>query len=332
MAQLKCSLYPNKEEIQSLKMTVGDVVHLSCQNSEPSSSNIDFSNLDDTTLEMRVDAEFKDAVKLLKVNYNSDTLNLKITSYLVGKHQIPAVQLVDKNQALVLGDWNFEVLSVQDPQKPVKEPMGPIGALGENLDPFYWIFPLVILFFLMLSFTYGFLQKRKYKKRLQEMKLDQYGKDPITYFYSQMRKAQRNYLEDFQKNKSAPTSNSSQDLNQEETQKKNILLFLNVLKYEIEIYLSRKFVIPAIYLKPKQIIKKINQKYSYFREDFGKPINEWYREWELNHKKFVNPSKEVNKESSIDLIKAQKDSLQIFKNGQRMIEKIDQWLKKQENL
>lgn len=182
MADLECRVQTAEE---GKELTVGDRFLLSCQGSVPE------FKLD--ALELRVDEKDKYKLKLFRAEKKEGGIDLQVTSYVVGQHQIKAAQLVDESSSAVLSDLAFTVASVQDPQQPQQKPFGPFGAVHF----FPWLFlilALIVVFSALAPFVVIGFAKRKRRKLMDEVNKQVFQYAAFPELHRLLRQSQRRYL------------------------------------------------------------------------------------------------------------------------------------------
>ncbi len=291
MAVVQCEI-----QMQEKELTVGSLFALDCKG--------DWPKMNAQESELRLDQEFQYTLKLLKMDFVSPTeAKLWVTSYEVGEHTIKAAQLVDKENSVVLGDHQggdlrFVVASVQDPQKPVQEPIGPLGPLKIAISPVYWATALALIFAFILMAVVRIYQKKKIQKQLRSMNLDSYVQSPLQQFYSSLRQIQRK----------SPLS-TGKALKLEE--RVEYVLQLDDL---VKLYLARKFLIPTRFWSAQQILKSIEKKNDFLYLDVGDDL-----------KKFLAESKKsVSKDSRKGTLQ-DKDCVQLADMSRKLVEKIEKY-------
>lgn len=253
MADVNCQL----EDLSSGALTVGKVFHVYCEGQIP--------KLDSKSAELRLDTNDKYKLKMIGLDSSKyRQLKLDLVSYQVGEHKIPAVQLVDSEHSIVLGDLNFTVKSVMDPQKPMTEPYGPmILKLMWPLE--YWVV-LMALFLILLTTTLSlFVRRFRYQSALKKLKLDQYQLSPYRYFQQQVKFEIRNHPE--------------------------LGECLPVFENQFDLYLSRLLNYPVQFRGPRKtksyLLLKIGKiRNSEIREKLGKEVAGYFAELSLAQKKW----------------------------------------------
>ena len=234
-------------EPSSLAVTVGQVFGLRC--------NGDFSALTSEELQIKLPETQKYALKLLGVEkVNSSEYRFKVTSYLVGSHQLKGVELsATAGGSVSLGDLSFNVESVQDPQNPQKEPFGPRGPLGLQLPWTFWAGVIAILLAL-LALSIAVLYRRIQRHRLLQelLKKDSSSPPPFQFHHTVRQVIRREPLLLYAENK------ISEDIK---------IRLLNDLEQAWRLFLGRSLLIPAHVWPERLILKELKKKNrSYFKE------------------------------------------------------------------
>lgn len=179
MSDVNCRIdLPSKDD--SSQLTVGQLFHVYCEG--------DIPKLDQKTAELRLDASAKYKLKMLSLDTSQyRQLKLDLVSYQVGAHSIPAVQLVDTEHSVVLGDLNFTVKSVMDPQNPETEVYGPMGPIKLSWPMEYWLLLIIFSVTLLVVGFAWFIKRWKFQQQLTEIRLDQFQLPPLRYLQQQVR-------------------------------------------------------------------------------------------------------------------------------------------------
>lgn len=224
MANLNCQInIPDAEK----GLTVGTVFALDCEGEIPA--------FQAGASEIRLDAADAYKLKLLDFQKDSSKLKIKVTSYKVGDHQLKAVQMLDSEHSAVLGDLQFSVKSVLDPNEPRSEAFGPMGPVVLGFP--YWFWLLIALFF---AFVFGtayriWSLKTRRKKWLASMKLQESPLGSIALLGKTLRAYQRDLGGALDKKRESV-----------EALRKSFLFFL-----------AQKFQIPTYFLSDANILKEI---------------------------------------------------------------------------
>lgn len=245
---------PNSSaEPSNLAMTVGQVFGLHCTG--------DFSAITSEDLQIKLPEAQKYALKLLAVEkVNSSEYRFKVTSYLVGSHQLKAVELSSATagssvtgSSVTLGDLSFNVESVQDPQNPQKEPFGPRGPLGLHLPWTFWAGVIAILLAL-LALSIVVLYRRVQRHRLlQELLKKDSSAPPLFQFHHTVRQMIRR----------EPSLMHGENKLPEEIKTR----LLNDLDQAWRLFLGRSLLIPAHVWPERLILKELKKKNrAYFKE------------------------------------------------------------------
>lgn len=292
MAIVQCEVQMREKEL-----TVGSLFELDCKGEWP--------KMKADEIELRLDKEFQYTLKLLNIQFVSPTeAQLIVTSYEVGEHKIKAAQIVDRENSVILGDLkggdlSFTVASVQDPQKPLQEPVGPLGPLKISISPIYWVTALGLLLVILATVATRFYQKKKMQKQLRAMNLDGYAQSPLQQFYTSLRQLQRR----------SPLS-VGQQLNIDER-----VDYVTQVDDFVKLYLARKFLIPTRFWGARQILRAIERKNDFLFLDVGDDLKKFLAE----SKKSI--SKEAKKNSALQ----DKDCLQLAEMSRKLVEKIEKY-------
>jgi len=224
---------------------VGKIFVLNCEGPWP--------HLKSDSVELRLDKEQQYTLKLLKFEFTSPTqAQLTVTSYKAGEHLLKAVQVVDAENSVVLGDLKFTVNSVLDPQNPPKEPIGPAGPLGLRLPIWYPLTLALIVLAVAGVIFYRWRLRRQKMKLLAGMRLNEYAQDPFFQFYQSARKMQRNYA-----------FFSGAPMGDEDG-----VRFAQELDQAFKVYLARVFQIPTLAWSERKILADLKRNWPDFHAEF----------------------------------------------------------------
>jgi hypothetical protein len=187
MSTAKCQVFiPQLNDWEIKDLTVGHVFELNCEGEWP--------KLDLPSLELRTGLEDKNILKLIEFKAVSESLaSLKVVSYVVGDHKLQAVQLVDQENSVLLGDLQFTVASVQDPKEPVQEPLPPAGPFFLQLHWIYFALLFALLALIGTTILIRWQKKRNRKRLMEELHLNDTAATAYNEFYKSMRHIQRKY-------------------------------------------------------------------------------------------------------------------------------------------
>jgi hypothetical protein len=206
------------------ELTVGRPFVLKCDG--------DWPELNVEKLELRLEEADKQKLKLLKFEKRSGSeAYLLVTSYQVGNHQLKAVQLVDSEHSVVLGDLQFSVQSVIDPAAPPKEPYGPMGPIVFGIPLWFWLTLSIVLTLVVSLIWWRGARRARRKKWLLEMKLYEKVLSPMAELGKSLRHLQKDLT-------------AGPDL-------------VKNLDLSYRVYLARMFKSPTLYLSDRQILKDI---------------------------------------------------------------------------
>ena len=245
----------------------------------------DISQIRSETPELRLDEADKYKIHFFGLKkVADDKIELDLTSYRVGNHQIKAAQLIDGESSVVLSDLNLTVASVMDPQEPVNEPFGPMGPM--NLYWPWWLW--LILVFVILSviglISVRIRQRLQKKKMLEEIEQHDSALSPEDEFHIQVRKILR-----FHSILSFP----EQKINPSEAQ-----AILQRLNHQWRLFVARKFLIPTSKWSDKLILKELKAEYPLCHKDLGTEIKDLFLEFE----RALNPSKTISTKDILQII------------------------------
>ncbi len=245
MSVVNCQVeIPNQETAlgkASPEITVGRQFLLQCEGEWP--------ELDSKKMELRLEAA--DKYKLQVLDFQKTTSShaqILVTSYKAGEHKLKAVQLVDAERSVVLGDLNFTVKSVINPQEPESEPFGPMGPVTFGLAWYYFAIPIFVLL-LLAAWIFTVLRRRSQKKKLiADMNLSRSALQPMAEASQKLRQILR-----------ASHTAEIKDL-------------LPQINEAFRIYLARRFLIPTLAWSDRLILKDLKSNHSEIFAVAGKSV------------------------------------------------------------
>lgn len=210
--------------VSERELTVGRPFVLRCEGEWP--------DLNPEKLELRLDPADQRKLKVLKFQKTSlSEAQLLVTSYQPGEHQLKAVQLVDADKSVVLGDLQFAVKSVINPQQPPTEAYGPMGPIEFGIPLWFWLLIAVIVSVIGGLIWWKVARRAQRRKWLGEMKLHEKVLSPM----ADLGKTLRLLLKDLSQGKA----------------------HVQELKQAYLYYLARVFQLPTLKMKDRQILAEI---------------------------------------------------------------------------
>lgn len=285
MAELNCSLNVENEKA----LTVGDRFSFSCEGT-------DIPALDLAKAEIRLEEADKYKLKLFQVQKSpSGALLLDLTSYQVGEHTLKAVQLVDSENSVLLGDLKFTIESVQNPKEPVKEPFGPWGPIWFMPYLFLALVGTALVLF-SLPFLFTWLKRRQRKKLMDILDSKSFQYAAFPELHRELRRLQREHL--FLADSSAPGDEASYQKAFQEMQGHYLT------------YLSRHFRIPAFQWTANQVVRALLKDFELPEKTLGQ-VAVSLREVERARK---DPTK-LNSKDLNQLLKMMKQTSELLETG-----------------
>ncbi len=250
MSSAKCQVFiPAIGNWETKDLTVGHVFELNCEQQGADG----WPKMDLATIELRTGSEDVHVLKLLSYHQASETLaSLQVVSYRVGSHKLQAVQLVDKDNSVLLGDLQFTVASVQNPQAPVQEPLPPVGPFYLQLHWIYFALVAALIAMVLGTLLWRWQKKRERRRLLEELHLNETAATAYNEFYRSMRTLQRKYKF---------LNNNNEDIGQ-------IQAAVADVDESFRRYISRHFQTPALKWSDRATLSDIKKFHrAYFRED-----------------------------------------------------------------
>lgn len=197
------------------------------------------ADLKPESLELRLENKDKYVLKILKFEKFTDKdIKFTVTSYKAGDHDLKALQVVSGDKSYVLGDLKFSVKSVIQPDKPVSEPYPTIGPLGVHLPVWYWVVAFLFVAAVVGRIFWLIRAKKKKKKLLQDMQIENMAQEPLAQFFQTLRKLQRQF---------AFFSGGTVDA-------EGVSSFVEGLSGAYKLYFARRYQIPTFFLTDRQIL------------------------------------------------------------------------------
>lgn len=206
--------------------------------------------------EIRLDPTDQYKLQLLDLQKESGKLNMKVTSYRVGDHQLKAVQLVDAEHSVVLSDLSFSVRSVLDPKEPRTEPYGPFGPLVTGMPIWFWIVVALIVSAALAGIFKKFFERSRRKKWLRAMGLGNSPQAPIAHLGKSLRLLQKR------------SEISAEEKSEALAELKKVFVF----------YLAQKYSVPSFYLSDHQILQEIRRSQAVLFDSLGAQLQSTFLE------------------------------------------------------
>lgn len=169
---------------QDPTLTVGERFVLACHGEIP--------ELDKKTATLQTTDQDRYKLKVLRwEKVSTDSFRIEVVSDQVGKHHLKDVTIKDATNALVIPQLEFEVKSVQDPQKPVQEPFGPQGPLPLVVPWIYWMIFAGCLSVVGVVVVFRVQRRLKRRGLMREILAGASGQSPDAELYQKLRQFQR---------------------------------------------------------------------------------------------------------------------------------------------
>lgn len=165
-ATLSCQTeIPPMDGLQDNQLTVGREFYIHCKGTWPKEFDLEKAQF------VWSQPNQKYILKLLSAQLRSvDEADLKVTSYMAAKVQIPNLILADGTHQMALGPVSFDVASVLDPKTPQPKPYGPIGPISILWPLAYTLFFSFIATVLATYIFRFFWQKRRERELRQKLR------------------------------------------------------------------------------------------------------------------------------------------------------------------
>jgi hypothetical protein len=267
---MQCNLdIPKISGLEDHQLTVGREFYLNCKGDWPKDLKLE-------SLSFKGDANMKYMLKVLGFEFRSpEEADLKVTSYVAAKVQIPQLVLTDGEKNVELGPVQFQVESVlpkpeagggmipgqQQPTKP--EPYGPIGPAVIPVPLSYWLLLLGSIAFVALMIAlriWRFNQRREMLLRLKEHDV---ALSPLQEFHQAMRKLQRANSVFFGKEATGEELHDG----------------MKELSRMFKVFVSRRLRVPAFEWSERLILKDIRRYHPSVYADYAKKLRDLFTEF-----------------------------------------------------
>lgn len=273
MAAFQCTLdIPKVPGLEDQQLTVGREFYLICKGDWP-------KTLNQENLKFAGDENFKYQLKLLKFEFRSpEEADLKVTSYVAAKYQIPQLLLTDGEQNIDLGQVQFEVQSVlpaQQQQQGQKigqlsaeeqakvEPYGPFGPATIAVPAVYWLALLGSIAFVGVLVALKVWRYNQRRAMLLRLKEHDAALSPLMEFHQAMRRLQRSNPVFFGK------AGNEQELREG----------VKELSRMFKVYMSRRLKVPAFEWNERLIVKDLRKYHPLVYDSYSKRIHDLFSEF-----------------------------------------------------
>lgn len=284
---MKCAVRGNGN------LSVGQSFELKCEADSPA----EFSNLKLDQLEIRLEKEDQYKLQILKSEQTSDSqIQFTVVSYKAGQHQLKALQIVDGEHSLVLGDLNFQVNSMINQNEPEQEPYPTVGAFSVHVPLWYWLVAFAVVASIS-SWIYFKVRERRQKAQLmKEMSLDSIAQNPVSQFFQSVRKMQRAY--GFFSGQSVDSAVMKD--------------FLIELDQAYKTYLARSFWVPALQWSERKILADLKKNHKRSYDDLRPVLRKGLAELSRAQKN-VDKVSSTDAQQLFELVRKQIDQIEAIK-------------------
>lgn len=298
MASLSCKVdIPKVQGLKDEELTVGREFYLNCSGLMPKDLHLENLKIkDENGVQEKKSSDPMSGLKLKILDSqlrDSSTIDIKMTSYLVGEHRFSNLVLSDGSQEIELGPIEYKLASVLVPgNKPQK--FGPIGPMPLGMSISYWILLATLGLAFVLILVTQIVKVRRRNKIKKELSLLEVPQTPIQQIYQTFRRLKRNYalfetgqgnIEDFE-------------------------YLAKTIEEAFRVYFSRQFRVLALQWSDTQILKNFKKKFPQIYSLKKKEIQSLLREMaQIRDKK--------------NQIQAQ-DIIQILKGTQRLVDTLEE--------
>lgn len=186
MAAIECKMrVPDVPGLEPEQLTVGREFFLDCTGpwspvADPAAAGFEFQKGNEHFLKL---------LSMRKID--EGRIELKVTSYVAGKIDIPNLKFLDGGQTTELGPLSFEVKSVLDPAQPQQEPYGPFGPATLSVPGSWWLALAVALAVACLFATLKIRASLQRKFLLKKIAAHDSALSPAREFYQTLRRLKR---------------------------------------------------------------------------------------------------------------------------------------------
>lgn len=262
MITIQCKTeIPPIEGLKENELTVGREFFLACEGDFP-------KDLVQEKLSFVLKPEQKYQIHLLSFEFRSQTkADLKVTSYKTGNIQFQDLQITDGNQTLSLGPVQYgvqTVLSQSEPgrQQAKQEPYGPIGPASLPVPMLYWAILSGLIGLVVALFAgkiYRIIQRRNMLERLKE---HDSALSPLAQFHQNLRRIQRTNTVFFGG----------------KAEKADIKQCLDETYRMLNLYLTRRFQVPAMEWSHRLVLKDIKKYHSKIYMEHSSELEKLFKE------------------------------------------------------
>ncbi|MBK9321571.1 MAG: hypothetical protein IPM97_01195 [Bdellovibrionaceae bacterium] len=257
MTSIQCKVdIPKVQGLEEGLLTVGREFFLICDGEWP-------KDLVQDKVFLESEGAQKYQLTLLGFEFRSLTeADLKVTSYLPGRHKFPNLILSDGVKKIELGPVEFQVQSVLTPGEKV-EPYGPFGPALIPIPFFYWI--VLVFIFGLMSLVIGLRiwRHNQRKAMLEKLKQHESSMTPLQEFHQSMRKLQRG-------NKVFYGGSSTAE---------EIHLGMTELARMFKVYVCRRLRVPAFDWSESLILADIRRFHPDLFKDYSRKLHDLFSEF-----------------------------------------------------
>lgn len=186
MATLKCQLvFPEFAADEAQALTVGREFGITCP--KPA----ELSAVD--SLKLEVPEEAKYVLKLLRAQDEGGQLQLVVTSYRPGDHNLDKITLKSSEGTWTLEPLQWQVASVIEPSETKPEPYGPIGPVMLGWPASWWVGLALIAALLIASIVGAVFRWRRVRAFRRELEAMASMGSPSGEFYQRLRGLRRRH-------------------------------------------------------------------------------------------------------------------------------------------
>ncbi len=234
--------------------TVGELIDFHCEGPTVA--------LESSELQFKHPPKAEYELKILSVNKQSDNqLELTVTSYNAGKHNLEKVILTDQGKEL----FKIEpiILPVKSViEKPDAKPFGPIAALKMSYPAWTWISILIVVLLTVFFALFRLRRRSQMRKVLEALKEHNTALGAFNQFNKDIRLLSREYVFD-----------KKGGWSKEQKEK-----YLVNLEQIFRMYMLREFIVPALDWNDRLLIKTISKQDKKYFKNYGPEMKKFLAE------------------------------------------------------
>jgi len=266
---MQCNVdIPKISGLEDGQLTVGREFYLNCKGEWP-------KDLQQDKLHFTGDENMKYVLKVLGFEFRSpEEADIKVTTYIAAKVQIPQLVITDGAKNVELGPVQFEVQSVlpkpeagvaQIPgqQQAPPEPFGPMGPAVIPIPMLYWFALLGSIAFVVVLIALRIWRHNQRREMLVRLKEHDVALSPLQEFHQSMRKLQRGNAVFYGKEATADELRDG----------------VKELSRMFKVFMSRRLRVPAFEWGERLILGDVRRYHPVVYSEYDKKIRSLFNEF-----------------------------------------------------